>query len=98
MNTSALWMANGAPVFSLSDATRPMWSKCPCVAMISTIFDVVVFDELEYGVGIVAGIYYDAFARFFAGEDVTIDFERTDDGGYKDHNSIFTSAPVSWLR
>ena len=28
-------------------------------------FDVVVFNELEYGVGIVAGIYYDAFARFF---------------------------------
>lgn len=57
-------------------------------------FDVVVFDELEYGVGIVAGIYYNAFARFFAGEDVTIDFERTDDGGYKDHDgscAIFTS-------
>ena len=64
-------------------------------------FDVVVFDELKYGVGIVSGIYDNAFARFFAGEDVTIDFEWTDDGGYKDHNNscaIFTSSPVSWLR
>ena len=63
--------------------------------------DVVVFDELKYGVGIVSGIYYNAFVRFFAGEDVTIDLERTDDGGYKDHDSscaIFTSSPVSWLR
>ncbi len=63
--------------------------------------DVVVFDEIQYGVGIVAGIYYNAFARFFTGEDVTIDLERTDDGGYKDHDVswvIFTSSPVSWLR
>ena len=63
--------------------------------------DIVVFDELKNGVGIVAGIYYNAFARFFAGEDITIDFKRTDDGGYKDHDSscaIFTSSPVSWLR
>ena len=31
---------------------------------------------------------------FFAGEDITIDFERTDDGGYKDHDgscAIITS-------
>ncbi len=64
-------------------------------------FDIVVFDELKYGVDVVAGIYDNAFARFFAGEDVTIDFERTDDGGYKNHDSscaIFTSVPVSWLR
>ena len=64
-------------------------------------FDIVVFDELKYGVGIVAGVYYNAFARFFAGEDVTIDLERTDDGGYKDHDVswvTFTSSPVFWLR
>ena len=90
INASALWMANGAPVFSFSDADAPNVVKMSVCGNYFDDFDVVIFNELKYGVGIVAGIYYYAFARFFAGEDVTIDFERTDDGGYKDHDGSYS--------
>jgi len=51
--------------------------------------DVVLFNKLENGIDIVTGVDHNAFAGFITGEDVTVDFEWTDNSRCKDHWNSF---------